>query len=48
MSLLTFFHDIDQVVSKLTTICVTDEINPQFSIRSKILLKLHYKLDHLD
>ena len=48
MSILTCFHNKDQNVSKLTTIYIIDEINPQFSIRSKILLKLYYKLDHLD
>ena len=47
MSILIYFYNIDQIVLKLTTIYITDKINSQFLIRSKILLKLYYKLDHL-
>ena len=47
MPLLTCFHDVDKVVHHLANPCVTDKVNPMLSPRSKLLLKLHYKLGHI-
>ncbi len=47
MPLLTCFHDAEKAIYALNNNCVTDESNPQLTPRSKMLLKLHFKLGHL-
>ena len=48
MPILICFHDVDKSMKHLANPCVTDEINPMLSAKSKLLLKLHYKLDFAD
>ena len=47
MPILTCFHNVDKAMKHLANPCVTDEINPMLSAKSKLLLKLHYKMGHL-
>ena len=47
MPVLTCFHNVDKAMKYLANPCVTDEINPMLSAKSKLLLKLHYKMGHL-
>ena len=47
MPILTCFHDVEKSMKHLANPCVTDEVNPMLSPKSKLLLKLHYKLGHL-
>ena len=44
MPILSCFHDVEKVLQTIANPCVTDEVNPHLSPRSKLLLKLHYKL----
>ena len=47
MPMLHCFHDADKVLKSLTNPCVTDEVNPNLSPQSKLLLKFHFKLGHV-
>ena len=47
MLLFSCFCDVDKVVNNLANPCVTDETNPLLHARSKLLLKFHYKFNHL-
>ena len=48
MPLLISFYNVDKVLNHLlANPCVTDEVNPNLTPATKLLLKFHYKLGHL-